>query len=327
MEPTIPPQPLPLQPVVPAPVPPKNNSLLIFILVILFLALGAAGFFAYQNYQLKQQISQVQPTPTPLITSAPTLDPTANWKTYTSATIGASMKYPATWLYTENTKSVTFETSVPSAEIQGGKTVNYSFELIQEDPVNYLQWSKDSTTKTLPTKSINGKSFERYIVADMYYSLNYIYKSNNGKIIRFMLFPYTKDEQPMNLDSTLVQILSTFTFINTKDNELADVRNFVDEYAQTYLVSDWQKLKTLLTLSAANDMTQNGTTLPATGSFTSYQIMSIDKNTNPTGYKATIRFFQNGKPYYNIPNSQSDPFIFIVKENGQWKSMSWYLYQ
>ena len=56
MEPTIPPQPLPLQPVVPAPVPPKNNSLLIFILVILFLALGAAGFFAYQNYQLKQHL-------------------------------------------------------------------------------------------------------------------------------------------------------------------------------------------------------------------------------------------------------------------------------
>ncbi|HUD19477.1 MAG TPA: hypothetical protein VMR81_03480 [Patescibacteria group bacterium] len=78
MEPIIPPQtpipptpsqPFPIQPVTPMPVKSNNPLLMVCIIIILLLVLGAAGFFAYQNMQLKQQISLVQPTPTPVVPS------------------------------------------------------------------------------------------------------------------------------------------------------------------------------------------------------------------------------------------------------------------
>lgn len=92
------------------PVPPtkKISKILIIILVLLFLATtGVAGYFAYQNYQFKKQTPQPQPsllpvattipTTRPAISPAPTLDPTANWKTYRSDAVGIEFKYPQNW--------------------------------------------------------------------------------------------------------------------------------------------------------------------------------------------------------------------------------------
>lgn len=103
MEPTIPPQSPPIQPVVPVPpmpVKPKNNVLLMLVVITILLSLGTVGFLVYQNLQLKQQITQIQPTPAPLTspspitTSAPTPDPTANWKTFNVQSANLLFKYP-----------------------------------------------------------------------------------------------------------------------------------------------------------------------------------------------------------------------------------------
>ncbi len=42
------------------PIPEKPNKLLIILIVIVLLLLGATGYLAYQNYQLRQQLAQVQ---------------------------------------------------------------------------------------------------------------------------------------------------------------------------------------------------------------------------------------------------------------------------
>jgi hypothetical protein len=101
-------QPPATQPITPTPVKSKSPLLMIFIVIILLLALGAAGFFAYQNWQLKQQVSQALPTPTsfispaPVITTITTPDPTANWKIYSDSKYGYSFKYPSDYLYKDN---------------------------------------------------------------------------------------------------------------------------------------------------------------------------------------------------------------------------------
>lgn len=84
------------QPIVPSPIKPKNPFMGL-VIIILLLSFAAAGFFAYKNWQLKQQISQVKPTPTPIITPSATPDPMANWKTFTNSTWGYSFKYPPQW--------------------------------------------------------------------------------------------------------------------------------------------------------------------------------------------------------------------------------------
>jgi len=81
----------------------KPDKLLITGLVILVLAaLGVAGVFAYQNYQLKKQIEKSSPgseviptgiisTPTP---TSPVEEETVNWKTYRNIEYGYTIKYP-----------------------------------------------------------------------------------------------------------------------------------------------------------------------------------------------------------------------------------------
>jgi hypothetical protein len=113
MDPTIPPQPPSIQPItqIPAtPVNPKSNVVSVYVVIILLLSLGAVGFLMYQNWQLKQQISQVQPTLTPLITPTTPPDPTADWKTYTNTVANFSLRYPMDVLLNQDSKGLTTST-------------------------------------------------------------------------------------------------------------------------------------------------------------------------------------------------------------------------
>ncbi len=105
MEPTTPSQVPPSPLAVPAPIPAKNNLFVVIVVVILFLTLGVAGFFAYQYYQLKQQIAHTQPTPTPMISQVPLMqvnNSTANWKKYTNTTFHYEFSYPNNLRIDEN---------------------------------------------------------------------------------------------------------------------------------------------------------------------------------------------------------------------------------
>ncbi len=98
----------PISPVTPIPTYPspqpapisKTPWILISLIVLL---VGVASYFGYQNYQLKQQMTIVQPTPTPATTTVnsplpttppnSTSDPTSTWQTFTHKG-GYSIKYP-----------------------------------------------------------------------------------------------------------------------------------------------------------------------------------------------------------------------------------------
>jgi hypothetical protein len=66
---------------------------------VVVLALGTAGFFAYQNFQLKKaQTTSTLATPIPvsgLPSSTP--DPTVDWTTYTNTRFNYQIKYPSDW--------------------------------------------------------------------------------------------------------------------------------------------------------------------------------------------------------------------------------------
>lgn len=87
-----------------APETPKQKSWLVIGLtaLVLFL-LGITGYLAYQNYQLKQQVAQKQPIPTPLPQATkqpeipsptPTVSQTNNWKSYTFEPLTLSLMVP-----------------------------------------------------------------------------------------------------------------------------------------------------------------------------------------------------------------------------------------
>lgn len=88
----------------PQPEVPKKKLPKWPILLIIVLLLGATGVFAYQYYQLKQQLTdQSVPltqsgndSPTPTATPIPTTNPIASWKIYSNESIiPITFRYPA----------------------------------------------------------------------------------------------------------------------------------------------------------------------------------------------------------------------------------------
>ncbi len=94
------------EPPVTPPIPGKPNKLLIVLIVLSLLLLGTTGYLAYQNYQLRQQLAQVQTQPSPSPTSVPTSspsptpDPTADWETYRNEEYRFSFKYDPSGILT-----------------------------------------------------------------------------------------------------------------------------------------------------------------------------------------------------------------------------------
>jgi len=83
-----------------------TNWLLVGLVVLL---LGSTGVFAYKYYELKQQINNQQPIPStpttetqitpspPTPSPFPTVESSANFKTYSNEKYGFSFSYPQNW--------------------------------------------------------------------------------------------------------------------------------------------------------------------------------------------------------------------------------------
>ncbi|MFA6571602.1 MAG: hypothetical protein WCT77_10255 [Bacteroidota bacterium] len=113
MEPDINPQSIPPtapQAPIQPPVPEKSSSPILLLLILALV--GVTSYFGYQNWQLKQQISKVPPTPTPLIAPTTIPDPTANWKTYTNEELKLTFKLPQEL----TTPGVFLRTQTPTAK-------------------------------------------------------------------------------------------------------------------------------------------------------------------------------------------------------------------
>ena len=91
-------------------VPKKSiSNFFIIIPIILFLVIiGTAGYFAYQNYQLKKQETfRLKDKPVPmLVTPSPTPTPesTAGWETYENPYYKYSINIPSDWEIFEQTE-------------------------------------------------------------------------------------------------------------------------------------------------------------------------------------------------------------------------------
>lgn len=85
-----------IPPVQPASPPKKPFPfLLLFAIIILIAFSGSIAYLFAQNMVLRQQLANLQASPSPIPTPAIVADPTADWKTYTGSEIGFSFKYPA----------------------------------------------------------------------------------------------------------------------------------------------------------------------------------------------------------------------------------------
>ena len=72
----------------------KNNRGFVPILILVLIALGAAGYFGYKYFRPTTSINNPTPFPTPTIG----INPKTGWKIYTNTKYGYSFEYPSQWL-------------------------------------------------------------------------------------------------------------------------------------------------------------------------------------------------------------------------------------
>ncbi|MCX6817117.1 MAG: hypothetical protein NTZ93_04605 [Candidatus Beckwithbacteria bacterium] len=191
------------------------------LIILICLSSLTSAFLFYQNLQLQKQIAVLQ-SPVSLLVKpspSPSLDPTADWKKYTNSSNQFSFKYPSEYTVTSQPTFTTIKTNVESFMVSDTDTpekFNYYIQISLDPQSNFDTWTKYESTQSLGTEKINGYNFEKYIVADMYLTLNYIYKDPNGLIYRFMLGPYDNIKTPNDLTIKFDQILSTFKFTESE---------------------------------------------------------------------------------------------------------------
>ena len=170
----------------PPPPPPQGGGTskgLIFVLIILIFALGGTtALFGYQNYQLKQEVQNLQTiTPTPVPTTEPTLpptptptpDPNADWETYTNNYWSFSIKYPPEKFtickaYTteeEGTRLWPADFTCPS-----GTDAFYVIGVVGNKPGEYSEYKTPASTEQIV---INGENATKKI---------YIYDEQDGPL-------------------------------------------------------------------------------------------------------------------------------------------------
>lgn len=277
MEPNNPPQPPPAtpqppltQPIMSSPIKYNNPVLM---MIILLLALGVAGFFAYQNWQLKQQIAQVQPAPTTLITPTTTADPTTNWKIYTNQKLGFTIKYPPTVIITrelndEFNRATEFKGSEISFEVMLRKTgaISLNNYYYMDSPILQKAFLDGNNANVYAYNAVNntcvndesGPSCPTSFIA---------YVAENGPNIYHISF-YGDDK----LSPLENQILSTFKFTNQN---------------QTVTTNDWKTYSNKIlkyTIKYPNDWTIDTSKAELPISTENSQELNISKGT----YKLTI---------------------------------------
>ena len=212
----------------------SNKWLIIGLGVFALVALGIAGVFTYQNYQLKKQVEkptlapeitptrELQPTPTsatsiPLPT--PITDPTANWKIYKDEGNKYELKYPQDWHLLKRPGPVTSFSNSESGEEKDWIVVSIfkntdvnvdsldsTKKYYEDEPGNYLVLG-DITIDGLPGFEIEFlKKLQReaIIAGDL----------NEVPQDIFTLFvTYDQDKKDNALD-IYQKILSTFKFTN-----------------------------------------------------------------------------------------------------------------
>ena len=109
-----------------------------------------------------------------------------------------------------------FDTHLPSEN----KNTNYIFQVSVDPQTNFNEWTKYESTTKLELQTTGDMVFEKYITADLYYSLNYILKQN-GEIFRFMTYPYDANIFPKDLSKNIDQALPTFNFLEPTANPSA----------------------------------------------------------------------------------------------------------
>lgn len=202
--------------------PKASNFLVILLSILLLLSVLIAGFFAFQTQKLVAELRVMntlrdkneelivktpEPTTEPIATDSSTVDPTANWKTYTNTKFNFSFKYP-------NDSVIKTDMILADGSIEFS---NFIFLLEKTDGtlINYVNKLKDTNGATSTTKMVNKFEVVEWIGSYKNAPTHYMSILNNGSVFNLGITATDNMTQFVSTETKLLdQILSTFQFTN-----------------------------------------------------------------------------------------------------------------
>ena len=214
----------------------KSNKWLLISLAIFALAvLGVVGFFAYQNYQLKEPviskkdapISSPTPMPTEVLSPTPTIGATANWLSYADESVCYTFKYPQeiTFKIRPEEKIIHLSlwgpTQKQDTEFYDGISLSFSFPLeiggaaLSDYVDSQIEESKQhgEILKSKETITINGINGYTYTSQGLGTFQN-IFLQSPDKTCTVEITNATADPSNQGYQKTVDKILSTFKFVD-----------------------------------------------------------------------------------------------------------------
>ncbi len=238
----------------------KSNKTSVIAIIIALLSLGISLFLGYQNVQLKRQLSQQtervsspqkeQPT-AEITTIQPTIDQTAQWKTYQITNTPYSLKYPQDMVVSGAGDWTSF--SVGSS----GPSLNYKFagnkssQTLEQFIASYTESNTDPNQSALRLESqtsIASNGIPGY-KGETNSSVYYFFKDSNAQGIAVFKYVKNIDQSDQTLFS---QVVSTIAF--TRVGSVSDTSTW-----KTYTNSEYKYAITLPDIFSLLEDNHNGT--------------------------------------------------------------------
>lgn len=243
------PQPTDLPQPTPEPQQTKpNKGLMIGLAAFALIALGIAGVFAYQNYQLKQKttpkkdmsvptpVPTLIPLPSPSVIPSPTptpqpeadhpLDETANWLTLPNKDVCYTFKYPKDITFQERKEeniihlSLWGPTQEKDTEFYDGISLSFSLPLqigntsLKDYVDSKIEESKQFGEILKPRSEITVNGIKGYTYTSEGLGIfQNIYLQSPDKTCTVEITNATNDPTNQGFQETVNKILATFNFI------------------------------------------------------------------------------------------------------------------
>lgn len=217
----------------------KVSPMMIMFIVLVLLLAGVSAFLGYQNMQLQKQIVSLKTSSTPFAT----VDPTANWISYTRYADIFTFKYPKEAKPSEdNTASNIRFVYMGPKQVASGRTQTdlfdgYFFSIIkvgtleQFDPkteaVKQQQNSKETCSQVSDISEFKLNELNGFIFScPNNYDLIYLTNSKDT----YLITKFYAGDSLNSYKATTDQILSTFKFSNQVSDPTAGWREVISKY-------------------------------------------------------------------------------------------------
>lgn len=254
--------------------PPKSKLKKWPVLLLFFLtAIGIAGYFAYQNYQVKPEVEKIQTTPTPAVSPTPIEELGIKWLQYQNEKYSSlKFKYPEGASIT-----VSSDPNPEICEMEGCFSLTLTYQDLQLKVEHFTGIGGKIRATTYPYLIVSGDYFEgigkRYTAALGTTHLRYFRFQRGGQQFGGFLgsaqsFVFTMPTEEINFYEPIADIIACSVFSLEPNEKEPYSKAYLDTENNSIIgINDDRSAYTILSGNKNEDEKANNLIINPTGQY------------------------------------------------------------